>query len=207
MEKSLLINKKLLAEQIYDALKSRILEGKYPTGFRLKESIIAKEFGVSNIPVREALKYLMSQGFINIIPHKGAEVVNFSDPVFIKNIYETRIMIECFCVENTIRNLNPEIINKLKSLLESIKKRAEMGDLEMEQSDYTFHRTIVESAGNSFILNIFNNIHFVSPLATADKAYDKHKKIFDAIIDKDIEKAKNIIKEHLHEQIIIQMST
>jgi len=197
------INRNLLAEQICEALKIRIINGEYATGFRLRERVLAKEFEVSTVPIREALRVLRSQGFVNIIPYKGTEVANIRSPEYAKDIYETRAMIECFSIEKTIIDINPKIIMDLEKCLDKIKKIDKEGNY--ENFDFYFHRAIVEAAGNLYILNIFDDIKFKSPYY--DKGikgkkeviinYKRHKRIFDYIIAKDIEKAKQEIRDHL----------
>lgn len=201
------INKRLLTDQIYEAIKSRIISGEYKPGFRLKDRVLAEEFGVSTIPVREALRLLRSEGFVNIVPHKGAEVVNFEDPKYSKNIYEVRMMIESFAIEKAMNNINPKIVKKLKKCLEEIKKATKKKGYVKTFMDASFHRTIVEAADNPYLLNIYDSIQFQSPYFSTknnratkkdiNDEYEKHKKIFDYFIAKDIKKTKKAIKEHL----------
>jgi len=202
------VNRKLLADQIYEILKSRIISGKYPAGFRLKDRELAKEFDVSPIPVREALRLLRSQGFVNIFPYKGAEVVDFKNPKYAKDIYETRIMIECFSVEKAIENINSKIIENLEKRLNDIRKACKKKDYENTFIDSAFHREIIKAAGNPYILNIFDSIKFQSPhfdknSNSQDKIddalinYKNHKKIFDCIVSRDVQRAKQEIKNHL----------
>ncbi|MCD4669133.1 MAG: GntR family transcriptional regulator [Actinomycetia bacterium] len=202
------INRELLADQIYETLKSRIISGEYPAGFRLKDRNLAKEFDVSSIPVREALRLLRSQGFVNIYPYKGAEVVDFKNPEYARDIYEARTMIECFSVEKAIENLNSEIIEDLENRLNDIKKACKKKDYENTFIDSAFHREIIKAAGNPYILNIFDGIKFQSPhfdknSKSQDEVRDafvnhkRHKRIFDCIIAEDVKKAKQEIRNHL----------
>lgn len=205
------INRKLLADQIYETLKSRIINDEYQPGFRLKDRDLAKEFGVSSIPAREAIRLLRAQGFVNIFPYRGAEVVDFKNPKYVKDIYEVRIMIEQFSIEKAIENINPKIIENLEKRLNDIKKACKKKDYENTFIDSAFHREIVKVAGNPYVLNIFDNIKFQSPhfdknseeqnetddTLTSYKSYKDHKKIFDCIIAKDAKKAKQEIKNHL----------
>ncbi|MCL4415986.1 MAG: GntR family transcriptional regulator [Actinobacteria bacterium] len=194
------INRSLLAEQIYETLKIRIMNGEYSSGFRLKERALAKEFEVSTVPVREALKLLWSQGFVNVFPYKGAEVVDVRSAKYAKDIYETRTMIECFCIEKAIKNTNPKIIKKIEYYLNELKRLNKKEDYESNFIDFDFHRAIVEAADNPYILKIFDSVKFKSPYydkGVTNKNYERHKKIFDCIVAKDFEKAKQEIINHL----------
>ena len=202
------IKRELLADQIYETLKSRIISGEYQAGFRLKDRDLAKEFDVSSIPVREALRLLRSQGFVNIDPYKGAEVVDFKNPKYARDIYEARIMIECFSIEKAIENLNSKIVDDLENRLNAIRKACKKKDYENTFIDSAFHREIIKAAGNPYILNIFDGIKFQSPHFDKNSKsqdgpggtlvnYKNHKRIFDCIIAKDVKKAKQEIRNHL----------
>ncbi|MEX4004422.1 GntR family transcriptional regulator [Paraburkholderia sp. EG285A] len=67
-----------IAEQAADALRRKILSGNLPEGYQLKQDALAAEFGVSRIPVREALVQLEGEGLVRLIPHKGAVVSELS---------------------------------------------------------------------------------------------------------------------------------
>ena len=56
-----------------DELRRRILSGEFPEGFQLKQDALAENFGMSRIPIREALVLLESEGFVRILPHRGAQ--------------------------------------------------------------------------------------------------------------------------------------
>ncbi len=197
------IDRSPMAVQIYEKLKLRVVNGEYNARFRLKERVLAKEFGVSTVPVREALKLLESQGFVNIIPFKGAEVVDIRNEKYAKYIYEMRAMIECFSIEKAIENINPRIMMKIKKCLDEIEKL----DIKDENNliDFDFHRAIVESTYNPYILKIFDGIKFKSPYYDKNfsdskelvENYELHKRIYDYIVAKDVEKAKQEIKNHL----------
>ncbi|HBD39493.1 MAG TPA: GntR family transcriptional regulator, partial [Cupriavidus sp.] len=62
------------AEAATEELRRRILEGELVEGFQLKQDLLAEEFGISRIPVREALVQLENEGLVKIVPHKGAIV-------------------------------------------------------------------------------------------------------------------------------------
>ncbi|WP_118182125.1 GntR family transcriptional regulator [Paraburkholderia phosphatilytica] len=67
-----------VAEQAADALRRKIISGEFPEGYQLRQDALAAEFGVSRIPVREALVQLEGEGLVRIVPHKGAVVSELS---------------------------------------------------------------------------------------------------------------------------------
>lgn len=82
-----------LASALVDALRQRILSGSFAAGVQLRQDALAKEFGVSRIPVREALFQLEAEGLVEIVPHKGAIVAAFS-PAEIDDVLELRALLE-----------------------------------------------------------------------------------------------------------------
>jgi DNA-binding GntR family transcriptional regulator len=76
-----------------DELRRRILSGEFPEGFQLKQDALAEDFGMSRIPIREALVQLESEGFDKILPHRGALVAELS-PAEIGELFELRALLE-----------------------------------------------------------------------------------------------------------------
>jgi DNA-binding GntR family transcriptional regulator len=76
-----------------DELRRRILSGELPAGLPLKQDALAEDFGMSRIPIREALVQLESEGFVRILPHRGAQVSELS-PAEISELFELRALLE-----------------------------------------------------------------------------------------------------------------
>jgi DNA-binding GntR family transcriptional regulator len=76
-----------------DELRQRILSGEFPEGFQLKQDALAEDFGMSPIPIREALVQLDSEGFVRILPHRGAQVSALSRAE-ISELFELRALLE-----------------------------------------------------------------------------------------------------------------
>ena len=76
-----------------DELRRRILSGEFPEGFQLKQDSLAEDFGMSRIPIREALVQLESEGFVRILPHRGAQVSELSQAE-ISELFELRALLE-----------------------------------------------------------------------------------------------------------------
>jgi len=76
-----------------DELRRRITNGDFPEGFQLKQDALAEDFGMSRIPIREALVQLESEGFVRILPHRGAQVSELSQAE-IRELFELRALLE-----------------------------------------------------------------------------------------------------------------
>jgi DNA-binding GntR family transcriptional regulator len=84
---------KTVAAAVADELRQRILNGEFSPGTQLRQDALAIEFGISRIPVREALLQLEASGLIKIVPHRGAVVSGFSLEE-IEDVFQLRIQLE-----------------------------------------------------------------------------------------------------------------
>lgn len=87
------LKNRTLSAAISDQIRQDILNGAHASGAQLRQDMLAATFGVSRIPVREALIQLESEGFVQIEPHKGAIVTGLS-PAEIEDVFALRAMLE-----------------------------------------------------------------------------------------------------------------
>lgn len=141
-------------QQVYLKLRDEIVEGKYKPNERLIITKLADQFGVSQIPVREALQQLTSDGYINFSPHTGAMVKSIS-LTELKEIFEIRITLEALATELAINHLSDSNIEEIKEVIE----KSESADLET-YPDYNrlFHEKIYYFANNRHLLDIISDL-------------------------------------------------
>jgi DNA-binding GntR family transcriptional regulator len=88
-----ILKNRTLSAAIGDQIRQDILDGTHSSGTQLRQDMLAAAFGVSRIPVREALFQLEAEGFVQIEPHKGAVVTNLS-PAEVEDVFALRILLE-----------------------------------------------------------------------------------------------------------------
>ena len=98
------IKHKTLSSVIAERLRQEILNGSHPSGGQLRQDALATAFGVSRIPVREALFQLEAQGLVQIVPHKGA-IVTLLSPEEINDVFDLRLMLEPRLLRESIAGL------------------------------------------------------------------------------------------------------
>src|ERR1051326_30154 len=98
------IPRQSLTSAVADKLRDKIVRGEIHEGEQLRQDAIAREFQVSRIPVREALRQLEAEGLITIIPHRGAVVSSLS-PADIEELFDMRAVLECEVLRLSIPNL------------------------------------------------------------------------------------------------------
>ena len=138
-----------LREQIKDVILQRILDGEYPSGARIVETRIAQELGVSQAPVREALRDLEQLGCIVHEPFRGCSVRAFSADELLE-AFPVRAALEALAARLAAdRITEPELLH-LAELLETMRVAARRGDAHgQSQANASFHATIVRAARNA----------------------------------------------------------
>lgn len=148
-----------MRDRIRDALLARILDGTYPAGLQLKELTLAREFNVSQAPIREALRELEGTGLVTSERYRGTRVRG-TDPVEMRESYELRLMMELRAIERSLP-LTPAMIEKLQSAVNCMTDAVARGDSE-SYIDWAlrFHRGIVEVGGNGTFLKLWDSLHW-----------------------------------------------
>jgi DNA-binding GntR family transcriptional regulator len=140
----------------YDHVKHRILHSVADGDF-ITELQVAGELGISRTPVREAFHRLEMEGLLRLIPKKGALIPAISSRE-ITEVMETRQLIELFCAEKVLER-GIAIHQQLDDLLAEQVALRDEGDVEgFIDCDRRFHLTIVEAAGNSVLVGIYETL-------------------------------------------------
>lgn len=139
------------AEEIRENIEQRIVEGEFEDGARLDEVSLAKRFGVSRTPLREALRMLAGSGLVELIPRRGA-FVRHPGIVELVEMFEVMAELEALCGRLAARRMSPSEIAEL-----ALSARGCELALQKEDPDAYYHRNeefhmlIYKAAGNSFL--------------------------------------------------------
>jgi DNA-binding GntR family transcriptional regulator len=145
--------------RIRDAVISRIMDGTYPPGTRLKEMALATEFGVSQAPVREALRELEVSGLAVSEPYCGTRVLGI-DSAELREAYELKAVIEERAAELAVP-CPPEALESLEMDLVELRETAARLDFDAYAvAVLSFHRTIVQMSGNRAFLRAWDALHW-----------------------------------------------
>ena len=178
-----------LSEHIYLFLKRKIMKGDLQPGHRLIVMDIAKTFGVSQAPVREALERLKQEGLIVGKANKGSVVSEITHKE-IRDIYELRQLIEGHALRETMKVLNADDIARLEWILADMKRAVDEGDsYRLVELDMQFHGHFYARSGNDLFLDIWNSIktkimRFISVTNQDHTGYsipDSHAELLDII--------------------------
>lgn len=134
-------------QYVADILRERILHGHIAGGEALTQQSIAEEFAVSRIPVREALLLLQGEGLVEILPHKGAYVVELSVEK-ITELFELRHTLEVNLLRDAIPYLTNEDLDRAEAILNEYNHALDSGEFVERWSDYNeqFHMALYRAA-------------------------------------------------------------
>ncbi|MEW1642555.1 MULTISPECIES: GntR family transcriptional regulator [unclassified Streptomyces] len=141
----------LLSDQVYARVRGLIISGTLEPGARLIESEIARQFSVSQAPVREAVRRLVHEGLANHIPRRGSfvAVVSQEDAHHARAV---RVVIEELAARTVTAQPSATAFEALEAQVEAMRQAARQGDVGLfRDADITFHRTVCEASGNPFL--------------------------------------------------------
>ena len=202
-------HRKVFREEIRNAIREAIFSGELNPGDRIIETYWAKELGVSQGPVREAIRDLEAVGLVETVPFKGSRVRSLSEKD-IRDNYSVRICLESKSIRDVITMLTDEQMERLAVSLQDILKEmdgcAKRGDLRaFTECDTAFHRTIIDATGNQVLLKLWEQCNMrnwltVPALTNAESLLQLqcgHQHICQAICAKDVKEATSTLEDHL----------
>jgi DNA-binding GntR family transcriptional regulator len=185
-------------DRVQAAVRERILSGVYPPGSRLILSRLAAEHGVSFIPIREGLQRLESERLVETEPNRGARVAEISI-ADMRDIYETRVVLEQHAVRTAIPKLTDEDLKAAGDALDRMEERfAADRQAEAYQAHQRFHFALYEPAGSAWTMHVIRLLWASAEryvrLAAAVRPKPEvfvaeHREIFDAVVSGDVEAA------------------
>ncbi len=151
------IKRVCMRDHIRDVLVGRILDGTYPAGTQLKELYLAREFDVSQAPIREALRELEGSGLVTSERFRGTRVRG-ADYREMRESYELRRMLETRAVELG-SPYSPTLLQDLAGHLRAMEEAVRTDDSESYIDEtLRFHRRLVESSGNRTFLSVWDSL-------------------------------------------------
>jgi DNA-binding GntR family transcriptional regulator len=192
-------------DRVKDVILQRIVSGEYPPGSRLVETRIAQELGVSQAPVREALRDLEQLGCIIHEPFRGCSVRAFSADELLE-AFPVRAALEALAARLAAEQISEQELLRLAELLETMRAAARRGDAHgQSQANASFHATIVRAARNATLerqwalLEPFSRTFLTVSQSGLDllALSERHIPILDALRARDPDAAADAMYQHL----------
>jgi DNA-binding GntR family transcriptional regulator len=148
-----------MRDRIRDMLVARILDGRYPAGTQLKELQLAREFNVSQAPIREALRELEGSGLVQSERYRGTRVRG-ADLQEMSESYELRATLEVRAIELAVP-CAPAFLADLEACHKRMATAVSTDDSEgYIDSALAFHHRLMEASGNRVFVTVWDSLHF-----------------------------------------------
>jgi DNA-binding GntR family transcriptional regulator len=198
---------RVLADWVTASLREAIFNGYFESGEKLDQNRIAEELEVSRTPVREAMRRLESEGFVEVRPHYGAFIAKVSRQD-IREVYEIRRVLEAEVVRQVTPLMPESVLDELDRTLTETQAQFEAGDSAKHfEGDVYFHETIANFVENRLLKEVIdgltNRVSVVRRFAQLQPGYHmtesfkEHRAILQAIRQRDPEEAAELMRVHL----------
>jgi len=193
-----------LRDQVLVALRRRIVNGDYPPGERLTEDRLAADFGVSRNPVREALHVVQAEGFVVMVPRRGAFVA-LPDASTIADMFAVRERLETLAARLAAERATEADVADLRALLAAAREATEQVDFSrVAELNSELHLRVIAIGGNQWLSSIatalYLHVHWVFRMGAAHRAphsWIEHIRLVDAIDAGDPGEAEAAAKAHV----------
>lgn len=189
-------------QSVADRLRERIISGALAAGQPLRQETIAEAYGVSRMPVREALRLLQAEGFVEMVRNRGASVAAI-DARDLAEIHEMRVLAECLALRHAI----PELTESRIDRAESIQGELETAPIEAFGAlNKRFHMTLYEACARPRLLAHISLLHdaadrylriAIRQLDYAVRSDREHRELLAACRRRDAEAAEVILRTHI----------
>jgi DNA-binding GntR family transcriptional regulator len=193
-----------LTDLLRESLKHQIVMGVRQPGDRLIEKDLAEEFGVSRNPAREALRHLSAEGFVSLLPRRGAIVAEVS-PDEAESLFEVRVALETAAAGAASRRRAQGYEDRLLALIDASSQALAADDMDrVSEINRHFHEAVAEASGNRYLVELLRPLRwkvqrlFVQSVGTrAPHSHDEHQLLVTAILDGSEEEARSLAAYHV----------
>ena len=185
-------------------IRDEILRGTYQPGQRLRLNELAERFEVSNMPVREALRHLETEGIVTNIPHKGAVVARLSADEM-QDIYDIRIALETLATRLAVPRMSDETIVALEGWIAAMDEQMDTVATFIKLN-HSFHETLYAASGRKLLCEMIENLRyrmhhymhaFKLELGDMAQIQAEHRQILAACAAGDADLAATLIHDHV----------
>jgi DNA-binding GntR family transcriptional regulator len=189
---------------VCDELRRLVVTGELPPGTRLVEDRLAARLSVSRNPVREALQTLAAEGFVEILPRRGAVVAQVTAEQA-EELFDVRLALESLAARLAARNATPEAVARLQAVLDHARVATDAGELDvLAASNSEFHQLVGAAGGNDYlgllVAPMARRVQWVFRATVATRAphsWTEHTDLLQAIADGDEEYAAVLASAHV----------
>ena len=208
-----------LVDQLVSLIHDAIIEGVYEPGAHIGVKKIADRYGVSMIPVREALARLLPSRLVNVENNRGYFVADKPTPEEFRQFVEARELFETSVMDLGFDKAGPDDIRKLRSLNDKMQKVAISSSkhrmVKWSRLNVEFHQTLVDLAQNSFLSNQYSDLSygymhlqlvqsFPREFTSLEVLVEQHNEMIDALEKGNREIFFEVLSGHIQNVLIVE---
>ncbi|WP_340108264.1 GntR family transcriptional regulator [Pikeienuella sp. HZG-20] len=190
-------------QTVADALRQAILEGALQAGERLNLDDLSEHFGMSRMPVREAIKTLEAEGLVKVYPYRGVEVSSLGADD-LDELFGLRDVLERKAVARAVPRLSESDLGEMKRILENMDSLVDQHD-EWLDLNRRFHEIINRACGwprltemiDVLRVNVERYVRAYVSMMGRETPQREHWALYEACRDRDPEAAQSVISDHL----------
>lgn len=204
LDTRLVRNRRTTPGIVADVLRDAIMHGVLKSGQPLRQDELAGQFGLSRIPVREALRQLEGEGLVTMNPHRGAVVSTLSGDE-LQEICEIRTALETTAIRLAIPHLDEATLALAEEILRATGRETDVLE-HWSRNNWRFHSTLYVPARRPRLLAMIKNLHdnvdrylrlHVSMLHYKEKGQAEHWELLDACRRHDTDEAVAYLEQHI----------
>jgi DNA-binding GntR family transcriptional regulator len=199
----MVIKHRTLDSYVVEELRQRIISGRLAAGERIDQQALAEELGVSRMPVREALRRLSAEGFVELISHRGAMVAKLSHAEIVE-LYEMRAVLQGLASRLAVPHYTDEDVDEIRRLMEKMDTSHDVDTfIELNR---VFHERVESPSGAKNLLQLIERLtqQCVPSLQIAHHYLHaeefvgaEHHAIYEACAARDPERLEAEVRRHL----------
>lgn len=197
-------NSGVRGRNLVDAIRDMVVSGELAPGSRVTEPLLAKRFGVSRVPVREALRELAAEGFIHLRPY-GSPTVQLLTPDLVREVGDARNLLEPSVAREAAQHRTEADLVEIRSILAEGDQAIDEGELHrLHRLNSRFHNAVASACGNSVLgafVHVLSNrsewINVATIAQTSEPLWGDHREIYSAIIRGDAPLAEALMAAHV----------
>lgn len=209
-----LAERRPLHEEVIEQLRDMIVQGGLAPETKLNERVLAAQLGISRTPLREAIKYLASEGLVELLPNRGAVVASLKAEK-VKEIFTVLGALEALAGELACRNATDADIAEIRALHYQMVAHHARGELaQYFRYNQQIHIRLVECAANATLAQVYRGLNahvrrarYMANLSHErwDSAVREHEEILDALSARDSTRLQALLRDHLANKLVLVM--
>ncbi len=209
-----LAERRLLHETVISRLRDLIVQGELAPESKLNERVLAEQLGTSRTPLREAIKFLASEGLVELLPNRGA-VVAALKPEKMQQVFVVLGALEALAGDLACRHATAADIAEIRALHYHMLAHHARGELAAYfRYNQQIHSKIMECAGNATLAQVYGGLNahvkrarYLANLSRErwDQAVKEHEAMLDALVKRDGARLQTLLRDHLANKLALVM--